>query len=50
MSVADGDKHEQVLHKEVVIDMNKNSEIDKLANFHSKNDNISIQIFATKVP
>jgi gas vesicle protein len=28
MSVADGDKHEQVLHKEVVIDMNNNSEIE----------------------
>ena len=25
------------------------SQFNKLANFHSKNDNISIQIFATKV-
>ena len=36
MSLADGDKHEQVIHKKVVIDMNNNSEIEWSENSLSK--------------
>ena len=35
MSLADGDRQEQVIHKEVIIDMNNNSEMKWNENFSS---------------